>query len=260
MKFRPIEGLILVAAVALLLISGGKLLSIFLEYKAGTDEYDDLQRTYVMQQGQRQEVAQEEVPEEFFIPEKQIDFDGLEAVNGQLAAWMYIPSLELEYPLVQGTDNEYYLDHTFEGTQNKAGAVFMDCAASGDFSDRNTFVYGHNMKNKSMFGKLKRFEQEEGLCAGDPYFYLYTRDWTAKYLIVSYYATQDGSHAYFCPATDEEYEEYLDWILSASYWNCDREIPRGNSILTLSTCHGAVGGPGRFVVHGICTYIERAGE
>lgn len=260
-RWSPAEIAILIVAAAVLCVSAFQLVSIFLEYKAGNDAYDSLRNKYVQINGEKVEAKAEDAendaePGVENFPDITIDFDQLEVINQALKGWIYIPALNIEYPVVQGTDNIYYLDHTFEKKENKAGAIFMDYNADPLMTDYNTFIYGHNMKNGSMFGKLKNFIRDEELCDSRPYIYYFTREKNYQYLIVSYYVTEDGSYSYSLPANETEYEDYLSYILALSPYKCSREIPEEGPILTLSTCYGNAGGTQRFLVHGILTAAQ----
>lgn len=89
------------------------------------------------------------------------DYDRLHEINQDLVGILSIPELDLKYPVVQAEDNSEYLDMTFEGNKNPAGCLFMDYENSNDFTDPNTYVYGHNMKDGSMFGSLKKLIRDE---------------------------------------------------------------------------------------------------
>lgn len=262
-RWSPLEIGILAIAAVMLCVSGFQLISILMEYKAGSDAYDDLRKKYVRVVGEKVEKQEERAepdsnPQEEGFPKLVIDFDQLLAINEAMTGWIYIPALDIEYPVVKGTDNVYYLNHTFERKENNAGAIFMDCDADPLMTDYNTFIYGHNMKNGSMFGKLKSFIRDEKLCDSQPYIYYFTREKTYQYLIVSYYVTQDGSYSYCLPGNDTEYEDYLNYILTNSVHKCTKDIPRGEPILSLSTCYGSAGGTQRFLVHGILTAVQDA--
>ena len=259
-RWKISDIIILTVAVLILLVSLWKLTEIFLEYKEGTDTYAKLEGLYI-ERGDvaiRQEETGEETAaaEESVFPQLAVDFEALKEINGEFFGWFYLPVLEINYPLVQGADNDYYLTHTFDKKKNSSGAIFMDYGASPDLTDYNTFIYGHNMKNGSMFGKLKNFIRDEELCAQDPYFYIYTEEKWYQYLIVSYYVTWDGSEAYSLPANGPEYKTYRGWILSSTPYECPEEIPDGAPIVTLSTCYGKSGSDQRFVVHGILKEVQ----
>ena len=263
-KWKPLDIIIMAVAVCVLAVSLVKLAGIFLEYKAGTDEYSALSEQFAVHetaQDKGQEERGQAVPaelEEGYFPQLQVDFEALKSLNNDLRAWIYIPALEVEYPVVQGSDNDYYLTHTFEKKENKAGAVFMDSEASPQLTDYNTIIYGHNMKNGSMFGKLKKFVRDNTLCEGNPYFYLFTEEKNYKYLIISYYVTVDGGKTYFCPADADGHSEYLSLILKNSIFKSGIDYAKDAPIVTLSTCYGASGGDQRFVVHGVLVETEAA--
>lgn len=187
-----------------------------------------------------------------------IDEEGLRAVNGDYCAWLRIPVLNISYPLVAGTDNEYYLHHTFEKKYNGAGCLFVDCETAADFSDRNTFIYGHNMKNGSMFGGLKRFRREQGLCSADPYFYIHRGTTVYQYEIFAYYTTEYTSSTYRLIDTEEEYDLYVSEALGLTEYvpSHPLDFSQRPDIVTLSTCSGAGGTTERMVVHGVLVNVE----
>lgn len=90
----------------------------------------------------------------------QIDFDGLRAINEDIVAWIQIPGIGVDYPVVQGEDNEYYLHYTFERKANIAGSIFLDCRNRADFTDRKVILYGHNMQDGSMFSGLGKYQDD----------------------------------------------------------------------------------------------------
>ena len=89
-----------------------------------------------------------------------IDFQTLKEKNSDIIAWLYSEGTPINYPIVQTTNNDYYLRRLIDGTYNQAGTIFMDYKNSNDFSDPNTIIYGHNMKNDSMFGSLTKYEEQ----------------------------------------------------------------------------------------------------
>ena len=91
-----------------------------------------------------------------------VDFAALQAINPDIVAWLRIPGV-LEYPVVRGEDNSYYLNHTVQKTYNIAGSIFLDYRNERDFSDRKNIIYGHNMKDGSMFQGLHKYENEQYL-------------------------------------------------------------------------------------------------
>ncbi len=220
----------------------------FLEYKRAGDEYSAITEEYI--QPEEEENVGDAAPQ---YPVLNIDYAALAAENEDFSAVLSIPALSIQYPVVHSKDNSDYLHTTFERKRNFAGCIFLDCAAAADYSDRNSLIYGHNMKNGSMFGTLKRFRKEAGLCDTDPYIYLYRADGVRKYRIFSYYLTREGSSAYKVVSTDEEYDSYVAAAMKNSvYQEYDSnavDFSDRPKLITLSTCAGKSGGSERFVVH-----------
>lgn len=252
-KMKHIYKIIFVSALVVFVISGWKVYSIQKEYQAGNEEYQELSsyvRAAVVPQQEKEQPDEEKEEEEQVLL---IDFVQLKEKNPDLVGWIYAGNFGISYPVVKGTDNEYYLHRTFEGQYNGSGCIFADYTASGSFDDYNTFLYGHNMKNGTMFGSLKKLLREDGLYDDDPYFYIYTEDYIYKYIIYSYYITPPDSDSYNPVETKEEYGDYLGRVLKKSSYDCGVK-PEGDApTVSLSTCSGSGENKQRFVVHGVMT-------
>ncbi len=109
-----------------------------------------------------------------------LDFDRLYEINSDLVCVISIPALKIRYPVVQGSDNSYYLDTTFEGNKNPSGCLFMDYKNNCDLTDQNTIIYGHNMKDGSMFGSLKQLLNKD-IVSSDVYAYIINRGGESTY-------------------------------------------------------------------------------
>ena len=131
-----------------------------------------------------------------------------------MIGWIYVDALpDISYPIVQGKDNQTYLHQTYEKNYNFAGTIFVDYENGRDFNDCNTLVYGHNMKNGSMFGHLKKFTEDEKLYNNDRYFWILTPDKNYRYEIISAYTTGVNSDTYtLFKGPGEEFAEYLETI------------------------------------------------
>ena len=251
-----------VIGFVLLLLSGGALAYYYLGYRRASNEYETLTENYVTQR-ETATTSADGATTPTVSPSLVIDFSSLSEVNSDIAAWIEIPGCDISYPVVQGEDNDYYLNHTFEGNSSSNGAIFMDAADGADFTGFNTFVYGHNMRDGSMFGKLRHYQVNEGLITTQPYFYLYLPNGDIKkYLICSYYNDDGNSDAYLRPEDAQAQMAYIEEILqkSAFYEETTQQIAlsvgeRGaeGAYVTLSTCAGAAGSGQRFLVHGVLT-------
>lgn len=243
---------VLCICIVVLGVSIWQLSDIFLEYKAGTDEYKDLQQ-YVMaeipgEEDQEQtETAAEEDGEDGEERVQRVALSELQAENPDTIGWIEIPGTGISYPLMQAGDNAYYLNHTFSGKVNSSGSIFMETLNSSDFSDLHTIIYGHNMKNGSMFAGLKNYESPSYLVS-HPNIYIDLADGTHCYQIFSVCEVEADSDSYtigFAP--DEQYESFLQTLKSRSAYDTGVTVSREDSIITLSTCTKQ--GEDRYLVH-----------
>lgn len=243
-----ISRIVLVIAIGVFLFSIGKLALIFLEYKKGSDEYEEI-RQYAAQTESPYTINGGEAVDSVLQPPN-IDFEALQAQNPDVIGWLRIEGLEkIDYPIMKGTDNEYYLKHTFEGNANSAGAIFIDVINSADFSDCNTIVYGHNMKNDSMFGSLSDITKEGTGYEISPYFWICTPEGSYLYEIFSVHKADAVGDTYtLFSGPCEEFSQYLEKMQSLSEIDTDVEVTQDDKIITLSTCtsNSSV----RFVVQG----------
>ena len=89
-----------------------------------------------------------------------VDFESLRESGPDIIGWLNLPDTVINYPVTQTDDNEYYLHHLYDGTYNKVGCLFADYENKADFSDRNTIIYGHNMRDGSMFAVLNEYDEQ----------------------------------------------------------------------------------------------------
>lgn len=147
----------------ILLAAGVWIYQIISEYQKAEREYEQLQEYVKVEKNTRDpENTKPNVVEDDKEGEKQeetvtVDFASLQAINPDIVAWLRIPGV-LEYPVVRGEDNSYYLNHTVQKTYNIAGSIFLDYRNERDFSDSKNIIYGHNMKDGSMFHVLRNYQ------------------------------------------------------------------------------------------------------
>lgn len=243
--------ILLFAAIAVFLFAGYKLFTIYREYKVGTDEYQQLEELAVKENPTNPKQSEEspDVPQKI-QPPISVDFAPLKKVNEDVVGWIYVEALDISYPLVKGKDNDQYLHTTYEGTYNFAGSIFVDYENSDDFKDPNTIIYGHNMKNGSMFGTLNQIVSKNSYSTS-PYFWILTPTHNYRYAIFAAYTTQVSSDTYtLFKKHDKEYGEYLVSMKKKSEINTGETTPvQTDNIVTLSTCTGNTAT--RFVVQGV---------
>lgn len=237
-------------AFGIFLFAAGKLLQIYLEYQKGKDTYEELLE-YVQepQEDDEKETDEEPESEKPSSPYLQVDFVGLKSENPDVIAWIQIPALEISYPVVQGKDNAYYLQHMPSGETSKNGSIFVDYHNHADFSDQNTIVYGHNMKDQSMFGTLDSYQDQE-LYQKYPCFYIYIPGYVLEYQIVSCYAGRIGSVGYtYGFPEQEDFQMFLEKILSYAGYDTGVKVTTEDRIVTLSTCVNS-NRDYRYLIHG----------
>ena len=163
-----------------------------------------------------------------------LDFALLTEKNKDIVAWIYADGTSIDYPVLQGTDNEFYRTHLFNGKKKGNGSIFMDSAAKADFSDRNTVIYGRNMKDGTMFGCLEEYQAQDFYEAA-PVMMLYTPD--GSYAVELICGTKES--AGFLPKTafdsDEDFLAYVEEARGRSTFMSDTELLPGDRIVTLCT-------------------------
>ena len=183
-------------------------------------------------------------------PPIKVDFDSLREINEDVVGWLYIGSLDVSYPVVQGEDDDYYLHRTFEQNYNFSGSIFVEYLNKGDFSDPNTIVYGHNMQNGSMFGYLLRLTAED-LYKEDPYFWILTPEGNYKYAMFSIHETAISSDVYtIFGGRGENFVKWAEDMQKMSEASLPaRTFSEDSLIVTLSTCTND--STARYVVQGV---------
>ncbi len=247
--------------LALVVYCGYRMINARLESEAAKEAYTSLARQIgaeaenEVMQDELEEAMKEAVAQHTYPP-LQMDMDALQEMNGDFRGWLYFPAVDISYPIVQAEDNDYYLHRSFEGEKLSAGCIFMDCGASADWSDRNTFVFGHNMRDGSMFGNLKMIVQDPTVCQVNKYFYIYTEECVYTYEVFSCYKTDSSGDRYMTFTSDENYDLYTDWAMVHSVIESEADLTERPNIVSLSTCHGSAGTSRRLIVHGVLVLTE----
>ena len=176
-----------------------------------------------------------EIPSE--EPSFKVDFDELKKINPDVVGWIVIEGTQVNYPIVQGNDNSYYLNHSYDKKWNSLGSIFADYQSSNDFTDYNTFIYGHHTKNGSMFGELYKYMNKDFYNA-NKIFYLYTPNGNYEAEIFSAYLDSTTSESYNQSFnSSEEFNDYIELVKRKSNYNTDVEIDvTKDKTITLYSC------------------------
>ncbi len=254
--------ILIVVLVAGMGFAGWQLGSIFLNYRRDRSAYNDLASSAISMladfddsaEGDGDDEAQSSSVSEIPIS---VDWDYLRSINANVAGWLYCPNTVISYPVVQTSDHEYYLTHGFNGESNTAGTLFADMNSVAGITQSNYIIYGHNMKDNSMFGTFANYV-DESYYEQNPIMYYLTPD--ANYRIELLCAhvvesTLDNFPTYFSSVSD--YQTYLNKITSNAYW-VNYDIASTNyQLITMSTCSYDSGYEDpRFLVHGMLVPLE----
>lgn len=234
--------IVLAVCVGLFVYSGLNLIKINKEYKEARDYYDELSETYVsVAQKPEKDTTSDAVEVDESAADKEVcpitvDFNNLLATNKDVCAWIYSPDTVINYVVVQGEDNNNYLHHKLDGTYNASGTLFIDCECSPNFSGANTIIYGHNMKDGSMFASLHNYVDQSYYDA-HPIMYISTPAGDYKLEIFSCFTCDFDADTYTLSfASEAEYSAFLNKMVSQSNVKTNVSVDSSERIVTLSTC------------------------
>lgn len=184
-----------------------------------------------------------------------IDLAALREVNEDVVGWIRIPDTKIDYPVMQGEDNDYYLKHTWDRRNNSVGSIFLEHLSNPELVDYNTIIYGHNMNNGSMFAGLRKYTTQK-YWEEHPYVYIKTDQGVYRYEIFAAYKADVDSVTYGLSFNQTITKvNFLQYALETS--KIDTQIIPGkyDRILTLSTCSGS-GYTTRWVVQARLKMVE----
>lgn len=235
----------------------------YVQGKKAQQRYEELRREIKTPQAEKEpeisEAPQEE-PEERPKPEIPIDFSALQEINPDVYAWITIPGTAIDYPLLQRAgDNSYYLNHTIDGKESPEGAIYTEEYNSKDFEDANTVIYGHDMRDGSMFQNLLAY-RDRSFFDENRTVWIYTPDAIRRYEIFAAYV-YDNRHLLqsFDFSDQRVFANYLERIFAMrSMEACidtAMEVGPEDKILTMSTCCG--NDNNRYLVQAVLVSIEQ---
>ena len=247
--------------------AGYKILGTLLDYGEGENAYDSLRESVSTSPDSALKTpapsheegdlppASETEPEETPDPHEGIDFptvdfEALLDMNSDVVGWIYLEGSPVDYPIVQGEDNDEYIRMLPDGRYNNAGSIFMDYRNSPDFSDRHTIIYGHRMNNNSMFGTIVNYKDQEWYDA-HPRCFIMTED---ENYVVEFFSgcvmsvTGEAWDLEF--ESDEDFNKWVARAKTRSAFESDVVPEAGERIITLSTCN-RTNGYTRFVLLGV---------
>lgn len=270
---KPVKIIILCVLFIILGYSSYRAYDIFSVQEDASNSYDTLNE-YVQVKEESEVIEGREEAQEIkrYL---EVDFKALKEENSDFYGWLYLINDDIiNYPVVQGEDNEYYLNHLFDRKSNAHGTLFLDYRNKQDPLDDNSIIYGHRMQSKSMFNNLSGFKKQE-YYQEHPCFYLELPDKEYRLEVFASYITSAVSDAYTITFNEEDgyvtdadgnrhiaykfndtiptFEEWYEKVMNKNLLETNVEVTKEDRIFTFSTCDYTFDNA-RFVVH--CKVIE----
>lgn len=216
---RMINNILFIICIFIFCISTWKLYGYYRSYKKAKDTYS--------------KIAKENV--KISKNERKIDFKKLKSQNQDIAGWIYIRGTTIDYPIVQGKDNEEYLHQDFNKKKSSSGTIFLDNNCKKDFTSDNNIIYGHHMKNGTMFAQLLKFREKSFLKKHNEIM-IFTPDRTIHLKVISAYAQKAQNKIPVTFANDEQKKAYIKKIESMSEQTIKTSRINDSHIYTFVTC------------------------
>lgn len=216
---RMINNIFLIICIFIFCISTWKLYGYYRSYKKAKDTYS--------------KIAKENV--KISKNERKIDFKKLKSQNQDIAGWIYIRGTTIDYPIVQGKDNEEYLHQDFNKKKSSSGTIFLDNNCKKDFTSDNNIIYGHHMKNGTMFAQLLKFREKSFLKKHNEIM-IFTPDRTIHLKVISAYAQKAQNKIPVTFANDKQKKAYIKKIESMSEQTIKTSRINDSHIYTFVTC------------------------
>ena len=216
---RMINNILLIICIFIFCISTWKLYGYYRSYKKAKDTYS--------------KIAKENV--KISKNERKIDFKKLKSQNQDIAGWIYIRGTTIDYPIVQGKDNEEYLHQDFNKKKSSSGTIFLDNNCKKDFTSDNNIIYGHHMKNGTMFAQLFKFREKSFLKKHNEIM-IFTPDRTIHLKVISAYAQKAQNKIPVTFANDKQKKAYIKKIESMSEQTIKTSRINDSHIYTFVTC------------------------
>ena len=268
--------------LAVFIFSAVSILRIYLRYREGRKIYQNVANEFVMPVTSTEEDSDDlpvaeilEIISEQTVDESQsmvmeaessrrsitpfeVDFEALKKINEDIVGWIYCKGTAINYPLLQTSDNNYYLHKSYDRSYLFNGSIFVEAKNRPVFLDTNTIIYGHNMQDGSMFADLENW-QSQSFYEEHPYMWIFTPQQDYVVVLFSGYTTHSTSDSYqiFSDPNDAFYS-YLQTAVAQSDFTADVELDLSDTFVLLSTCSYAFDNS-RYVLHGMLVPVGTAG-
>lgn len=264
-KNNTVSFAVLCVCTVVFIVSGVMIINTMVDYKAGEVTYESIIEEIITSTPPAEQPSvssdtssQQAVVKDINTPPISVDFSKLKKINSDIVAWIYCEDTPINYPIVacaSAADYDKYLVTTVDGKKNKAGSIFLDYRNLPDFSNLNTVIYGHSMKNGTMFAYLLRFDNQE-YYENHKYMWLFTENATYRIDLISGNEVKATSEDYIIYNDANQFGDYLKRSVAASKFVSNTDLSGVKNIVTLSTCAYS-SEESRFVVLGNLVKIEK---
>ena len=232
----------------------------YMKERQGMEDYEEMEQLVELPASQPEstptlppeETAPEKPMDPYAVSLAGLDLSKLQAENEDIIAWIFIPDTRISYPVVQGSNNDYYLNHTWKHNQSAIGSIFLECQNRPDFTEYNTIVYGHNLvTNPAMFTGLRQYEDPE-FWKEHPSVYILNQEGIYRYNIFAAYNTGVRTIVYGLSITkDSIKEKVIQHAMENTVIDTGIVPEISQNILTLSTCTDTNAVDTRWVVQAV---------
>ncbi len=254
------RSILVILLLTLALYAGWQIVIALYDYRQEEKHYRILTEQFIIPERDEQETvtaASESDYEDSAEPPITVDFQAILSKCPDVIGWLYSPDTPINYPVVQTGDNDYYMYHMPDGTESDSGSIFLDCRNKSDFSDWNHILYGHNMKNDTMFGALQDYKRQEYY---DEHSFLYLLTPTGNYridFIGGCTVSENEADMYAIPAIPEERDELIRKVRERTAFRTELPLEERDRLIMLSTCAYDYEGA-RYILAGVLRAISPA--
>ena len=258
---KGIMRILTLLCLAVFLFSAWELVGIFQEYREAEQLYKETADEFTTLNSDQEKEHAVPVPSMWEQAPIEVDFSNLLKINEDVIGWIYMEDTVVNYPVLQGENNFYYLDKTYYKKYLASGSIYLDCDNEPDFSDAHSIIFGHNMKNHTMFGDLSDLRDEDYL-KEHPYVDLILTDGTwMRYEICSVYRAHVEDGTFRAPLNKaKNFKPFMELITEKNmYADSELDLPvvqEDDKVLTLSTCTEDSADLERFVVHAVLVSVD----
>lgn len=215
------------------------LVILFISVKNIFDWFKDNKKTKEMVEVIKDNTNIEEIKDDEETGLINVDLNDLRKINEDTVGYVKVNNTNINYPVVQSTDNTFYLSHTFDKSENKAGWVFMDYRNHNEYFDTNTVLYAHGRLDNTMFGSLRKVIKEEWYTNSDNHIIQYSNDYySTMWQVFSIYRVKEtNDYIKIGFNTDSDYQQFIDMIKGRSIYDFGVDVSINDKIITLSSCY-----------------------